>query len=387
MRVSCTSLKVEMSSSAVQIVPVTNRSEQKKFLQFAWDHYQGDENWVPPLRTNQKELLNFKAHPFYDNAEIQSFIAQRGGNVVGRVSAIIDHGHNKTHEEKRGIFGFFESVDDEAVSQSLFEAASDWHRQRGMNCARGPLNPAMNHECGLLVEGFEYPPTFMMTYNKPYYGKLIEAFGFEKSQDMYAFWGHIDMIPKLDPKIRNIAEQAKERFDIKVRRISRKDFARDVENFLKIYNRALPGTWGFVPLTDAELKHMAAGLKHLVVPDMTTIAEKDGQPIGCVFGLLDYNPIIKKIDGRLFPTGFLHLLFGRKKIKKVRLVSTNVLPEWQRWGIGVVLINRLVDDLNSWGIEEGEFSWVLESNNLSRSTLERGGAERQKTYRIYDKQL
>ena len=376
-----------MKPGALQITPVTTRTQQKKFTQLAWHLYQEDANWVPPLRTNQQEMLNFKHHPFYDNAQTQSFIAERNGEIVGRISAVIDHGHNKQHNEKRGIFGFFECVEDADVSRSLFDAASEWHRQNGMDCARGPLNPAMNHECGLLVDGFEHPPTFMMTYNKPYYGKLIEDYGFKKTQDMYAYWGHLDMLPDLDPKIQYIADEAKKRFNINVRRISKKHFARDVESFLKIYNQALPGTWGFVPLTDGELKHMAGGLKQLIVPEITTIAEIDGKPIGCVFGLLDYNPIIKKIDGRLFPFGFMHLLFGRKKLNKMRLVSTNVLPEYQRWGIGVVLISRLKEDALNWGIAEAEFSWVLESNKLSLGTLERGGAMRQKTYRIYDKSL
>nr|XP_061815137.1 protein YghO-like [Nerophis lumbriciformis] len=357
-----------MPSNAIQITPVQTRSQQKQFTQMAWDLYRGDPNWIPPLRMNQKELLNFKRHPFYDNAEIQPFLAEQNGKIVGRIAAIIDHGHNRQHDEKRGIFGFFESIEDEQVSGALFQAVTDWQQTKGMDCLRGPLNPAMNHECGLLVDGFEYPPTFMMTYNKPYYGRLIEAYGYEKSQDLYAYWGHVDMLPQIDPKVTMIAEQAKERFDIKVRRISQKNFAQDVESFLDIYNKALPGTWGFVPLTQGELKHMATGLKQLIVPEMTTIAEKDGKPIGCVFGLLDYNPVIKKIDGRLFPFGFMHLLYGRKKIKRVRLVSTNVMPEWQRWGIGIVLINRLVEDIRAWGIEEGEFSWVLESNHLSKAT-------------------
>ncbi len=374
-----------MSLPAVKIITVENKSDRKRFAKFPWDLYAGDPNWIPPLRSNQLELLNYRRHPFYDNAEIQTFLATQNDKVVGRIAAIIDHGHNQQHSEKRGLFGFFESVDNEAVSSSLFQSAEDWLRAKGMDCGRGPLNPAMNHECGLLVDGFEHPPTFMMTYNKPYYGRLIESFGFEKSQDLYAYWGHLDMLPSLDPKIVYIANEAKKRFNIHVRRIDTKNFARDVKSFLKIYNRALPGTWGFVPLTDSELEHMAAGLKHLIVPELTTIAEVDGKPIGCVFGLLDYNPLIKQIDGRLFPFGFLRLLFGRKKLHKMRLVSTNVLPEYQRWGIGVVLIARLKDDALNWGITEAEFSWVLETNSLSLGTLERGGAKRQKTYRIFDK--
>ncbi len=367
------------------VEPVATRKQRKQFVQLAWDLYDGDPNWVPPLRSNQMELLNYKPHPFYDNAEIQTFLAYaEDGAVCGRIAAIIDHGHNKTHEEKRGMFGFFECVNDQSVADELLDAVRDWLAAREVLLMRGPLNPAMNHECGLLVDGFDSPPVFMMTYNKPYYADLIEGYGFKKTQDLFAYLGHVDMLNSLDPKLLFVAEEAAKRFNVTVRRIEKKTFARDVESFIEIYNRALPGTWGFVPLSKSEIKHMATGLKHLIEPGLTTLAEIDGKPVACVFGLLDYNTIIKKIDGRLFPTGFLNLMFGRKKIKRIRLVSTNVVPEYQRWGLGLVLMTRLVKDVLAWGVEEAEFSWVLETNLLSRQTLERAGTKLYKTYRIYD---
>ncbi len=282
------------------------------------------------------------------------------------------------------MFGFFECIEDQAVAQSLFDAAKSWHAARGCERLRGPLNPAMNYECGLLVDGFDSPPTFMMTYNKPYYERLITANGFVKSHDLYAYWGHIDMLQSLDRKLQFIAEEAKKRFNLNVRPLDRKHFRRDVASFLYIYNQALPGTWGFVPMSDSELEHAANGLRQLIIPELTRIAEFEGRPVGVVFALLDYNPLIKEIDGRLFPFGFVKLLWKRRKIKRVRLISTNVLPEFQRWGLGVVLLNELLPAVLNWGIEEGEFSWVLESNHLSRGSLERGGAKRVKTYRVFD---
>ena len=373
-----------MTNSDVQIIPVSQRAHQKEFVQFVWRHYQGDENWIPPLRSHHRELLNYKRHPFYENAEIQTFLAQRDGVTVGRVAAIVDHGHNETYDEKRGMFGFFESIDDQAVADALFASAKKWFAEREIFLMRGPVNPSMNYECGLLVDGFDSPPTFNMTYNKPYYEKLIQGVGFTKAQDLYAFWGSTSMLDSLDPKLFFVAEEAQRRFNVNVRRVDKKNFSQDVTSFVEIYNRAMPGNWGFVPLTPSEIKHMAAGFKMLIVPEMTTIAEVDGKPVGVAFGLLDYNPTIKEINGRLFPFGFLKLLFGRKKIKRIRLISTNVLPEYQRWGLGLVLLSRLVPDVKEWGIEEAEFSWVLESNKLSRGSLERGGAKLTKTYRIYD---
>ena len=373
-----------MTSQSITVQPVTTKRQQNAFIKFPWKLYKGDPNWVPPLIINARELLNYKKHAFYDRAEIQTFLAYRDGEIVGRIAAIIDHAHNQYHKEERGMFGFYESIDDQAVSDALFDAAKSWFAQKEIFLMRGPANPSQNYEWGLLIEGFHSPPTFMMTYNKQYYAKLIEGYGFFKAQDMYAFTGTTAQIDDLDPKLQFIADEATRRFNVNVRPISKKNFTQDVNSFLEIYNSALPGQWGFTPMSPSELKATAAGLKMLIVPEMTTMAEIDGRPVATVFGLLDYNPTIKKIDGKLFPFGFLRILFGRKKIKKVRLISTNVIPEYQRWGLGLVLMSRLVPGVRQWGIEDAEFSWVLESNKLSRGTLERGGTKRDKTYRIYD---
>jgi GNAT superfamily N-acetyltransferase len=196
--------------------------------------------------------------------------------------------------------------------------------------------------------------------------------------------GHIEMIARLDKKLEFVLNEAKSRFNIVTRPMNRRHFGEEIRRFLTIYNEALVGTWGFVPLSVGEVRHMAAALKYLLVPELAMIAEVDGKAIGATLGLLDYNPRIKAIDGRLFPFGFARLLWNRRAIKRFRAVSTNVLPEYQRWGVGLVLANSLLPKVLEWGIEEGEFSWVLESNHLSRKTLERGGAVRAKTYRIYD---
>ncbi len=373
-----------MASPVISVQPVTTKAHKKAFINFAWDHYKGDPLWVPPLLMNIKELLNYTKHPFYENAEIQTFLARQNGKIVGRIAAIIDRAHNEFHSEERGMFGFFESVDDQDVANALFDTAKAWFAERNIFLMRGPANPSQNYEWGMLVEGFHSPPTFMMTYNKPYYGKLVESYGFFKSQDLYSYIGRTSMIDDLDPKLLFIANESKKRFNVHPRPISKKNFDKDVASFLEIYNSALPGQWGFTPMSANELKATASGLKMLIVPEMTTMAEIEGRPVATVFGLLDFNPTIKSINGRLFPFGFLKILLGKKKIKRVRLISTNVIPEYQRWGLGLVLLQRLVPDILKWGIKELEFSWVLESNKLSRGTLERGGSIKDKTYRIYD---
>ncbi len=370
--------------SSLIVKAVQTRKEQSQFFKLPWQLYRDDPNWIPPLRGNQLELLNYKPHPFYQDGEIQTFLALRDGAPCGRVAAIINGSHNRQYDERRGFFGFFESVDDQEVATGLFDAVREWFAQRDITMIRGPMNPSMNYECGLLIDGFDSPPTFMMTYNPPYYAKLIEECGFDKVQDMYAFWGHMDMIGTLDKKLKFVVDEVFRRFDVTVRPLDTSRFREDVRMFLDIYNRALVGTWGFAPMSEAEVDHMSDSLKHLIVPEMTRAAVVDGKTIGAVFGLLDYNPRIKKIDGRLFPFGFIRLLMNKKKLKRVRLVSTNVVPEYQKWGFGLVLLARLYPDAVKWGIEEGEFSWVLESNHLSYGSLKRGGAKINKTWRIYD---
>ena len=357
----------------ISVVPVNTKAQEKLFLELPWKIYGNNDYWVPPLRIDQKERVGFAKHPFYDTNARQAFLAMRGDEVVGRISAHLNAAHNERYNEKRGFFGFFESIDQQEVASGLLDAAAGWLREQGMTDMRGPCSPSQNYECGLLTDGFDIQPTFQMPYNLPYYQRLCETYGLEKTQDLISFWGHRDMLQSLDQKMGFVIEEAKRRFKIVLRPINKKKFMEEVYMFLNIYNRSLVGTWGFSPLSDAEVRALGIGLRFLIVPEMTSVAEVDGKPIGAVFGLLDYNSRIKKIDGRLFPFGFLRLIMNRKSIKRVRLVSTNVLPEYQRWGVGLVLMSRLVPEVAKWGIEIAEFSWVLESNHLSRATLERGG--------------
>jgi len=368
----------------LEVIPVATRGERKQFFNLPWELYRDDPHWIPPLRIVQKELLNYRRHPFYDDAEIQTFVALRDGRPCGRIAAILNHGHNRWYKEQRGFFGFFESEEDEETSGRLLDAARAWFAERNIESIRGPVNPSLNYECGLLIDGFDESPWFMMTYNKPYYGRLIENYGFRTSQNLYAFWGHVDMLEEVSNRLNSLSQIVVDRFNLKCRQMDVKNFDKEIATFLDIYNRSLVSTWGFVPMSKGEVKKQAAGMKQMIVPELTTVAEIEGKPVGTMFGLLDFNSRIKEMDGRLFPLGFLKLLRKRKDLKKVRLISTNVLPEYQSWGIGIALVSRLVPDALKWGIQEAEFSWVLESNNLSYKTLKKSGAKITKQYRIYD---
>ncbi|MGB7347836.1 MAG: N-acetyltransferase [Pirellulaceae bacterium] len=366
---------------------VQSRRDKREFVDLEKEIYRDDPNWVPPLWYDLKERVGFKKHPFYDDADGQAFVVRRDGRVVGRVLAIVNHAHNRRYNEKRGFFGFYQCHDDVEASNLLLTQACKWLKAKGMTDVRGPANPSLNYEVGLLVKGFDTPPTFLISYNCEYYGRLIEAFGFEKVQDLYCYDAAIHQLDNLDPKMAFVIEEATRRFNVKCRPLSRKNFAADVFTFLDIYNQSLQQTWGYVPMSESEIKHQAAGLKHLIVPELTSIAEIDGRPVGSGFGLLDYNPIIKQINGHLFPFGWIKLLTGKKHLKRLRMISTNVLPEYQKWGLGLVTLARMMPGAVAFGIEVGEFSWVLESNSLSCGTIERGGAVCTKVQRIYDRSL
>ena len=374
-------------SEVVRCEPVGSKRDQKAFLHLEKEIYAGDPNWVPPIWMIRRELVGFKRHPFYDNAERQAFLVRRGDRVVGRLLAIINHTHNQCHQEKRGFFGFFECLDDQEACNELFRSATEWLAERGMTDVRGPVNPSLNYECGLLVDGFDTPPTYLIPYNCDYYGRLIEGAGFAKVQDLFSYEASIKILEDLDPKLLFVITEATKRFKVTCRPIDRKHFAKDVRSFLEIYNQSLQQTWGYVPMSEAEIDHQSAGLKHLIVPELTSIAEIDGRPVGAGFGLLDFNELIAKINGRLFPFGWWTLLTKKREIKRLRLISTNVLPEYQKWGLGLVTLGRILPDAIQFGIETGEFSWVLESNTLSRGTIVRGGATMTKTHRIYDRSI
>lgn len=373
--------------SEIKIVTPKSRRDKKRFLLFPWDIYKDDPNWIPPLLASEKGLVGYAKDAFYERNQVQTFLAERDGKVVGRIAAILNVGHLERYNDKVGFFGFYESIDDQEVADALFAAAADWLKERGCETMRGPANPSLNHTVGLLIEGYDSSPFFMMTYNPPYYERLFENAGFGKAQDLYSYWGKIDMLPKVRERYLKTAEMIRERCGVTLRPLNKKRFEADVRMFLEIYNRSLSNTWGFVPFSDSELREMAASLKYLIVPELAIAAEIDGKMVGATFCLLDYNPRIKAINGRLFPFGFIKLLSKRMDIKRLRIISTNVLPEYQMTGIGLVVLNAIVPKALECGIQEAEFSWVLESNQYSRGSLEKGGAVRNKTYRVYDKKI
>jgi len=374
-------------TAGITVRPVTSWRDRRRFQRLPWTIYKNDPNWVPPILSQERLLLGWGRHPFFDHAEMVTLLAERDGKAAGRIAVFVNDVHNAKYEEKRGFFGFFECIDDLEVARELFAAGRAWLLQRGMTAWRGPVNPSLNYTCGLLIDGFRSPPVFLMTYNAPYYAELIEACGFAKAQDLYAYEMDVALLAKLVDRYKPAVMSALDGDDFEVRPFDRSRTSEEIATFLEIYNRALEGTWGFTPLQEREAKHIAAEMGHIIAPEFAAFALVDGKVIGAVLALLDYNQIIRKLDGRLLPFGIFRLIWGRRKINIARAMAVTMVPGYQQSGIGIVLIDRLVEAAKPWGLKGWEFSWVLESNDSSRGTLRKLGTKLTKTYRIYDRAL
>lgn len=375
----------------VSFEPSQNKKERKRFIDLAWKIYAKDPAWVPPLRLSVEDNLDTKKNPFYKHARIICWNAYRGEEHVGRIAAIVDARHNEFHNEKTGFWGFFESVNDAAVAKKLFEVAEEWIKTQGMKVARGPANPSLNHECGLVINAFEREPYVMMTHNPPYYVDLIEKNGYGKAKDLLAF----DMTPEhFDPRIKRVAEKVKKRGKLEIRPINMKKFAEEVQTIREIYNKAWEKNWGFVPMDELEFKHMAKQLKDVLWPEFCQLGFIDGKPVGFALSLPDLNQVLKDIpNGKLLPFGIFTLLSGlkpkKKKIKRVRVITLGVIPELRASGMASVFYYeayKAAEDMQL--TEPSEMSWILEDNKDMIASIEAfAGRPAYKTFRLYDKSL
>src|SRR5215472_16118716 len=320
-----------------------SKPELNRFFDVADRIYSGDRNWVPPLRDDVAKVFSDK-NPFFRHAEIDLFLARRGGADVGRVAAIVDRGHNEFHGEKAVFFGFFESENDPAVAAALFDTIADWGRRRGMSVLRGPANPSLNDEAGLLVDGFDSPPVLMMTYNPRYYVSLVEGAGFRKAKDLLAYWFEIGTEP-LERLTRLAQRVTRNEPNVAVRNISKGGLKKDLPKIREVYNEAWEKNWGFVPMTSEEMDYMAKRLKPLIVEELLFLAEirhPDGrlEPIAFMLNLPDYNTAIQPLGGRLLPFGWLKFLLGLKRIKTLRVLTLGIKQDYRLRGIQSVMFER-----------------------------------------------
>lgn len=366
----------------VSILPVRSKSDEKRFIRFLWDIYANDPLWVPPLMMDRKKLIDRKKNPFYAHSDMELFLAECRGKVVGRIGAIVNHNHNKEHGENIGFFGFYESVNDQVVANALFDAAKKYLQAKGVTAIRGPANPSVNDEYGLLVEGFDRSPVVLMTYNPPYYGTLFEKYGFKKLKDLYAYL--LDQNTVYSERFVRFNEIVKQREGLTFRSVDMKHFKEEVDRIKVMYNKAWSKNWGAVPMTDAEFDALAADLKPVVVPDLIIIAEAKGQPIGFALSLPDINVPLKYNKNGGLLTGLFHLYTKKKLVDLVRIIVLGVIPEQQRTGAAGVLFYETAVRAKKLGYRYGEASWVLEDNIMMNRAAEMMNGNRYKTYRIYE---
>ena len=377
------------SSTAPRVREVPRGESLRPFVDLAWKINARDPRWVPPLRMAVEAAMDRDKHPFHQHADVAYFVAERGGETVGRIAAIVNHRHNEFHEDRVGFFGLFEAVDDVAVARALVEEAAAWLRARGMETMRGPMNLSTNEEIsspGVLVEGFGTRPVVAMSHNPPYYGALMEAAGLAKSKDLLAYW--IDSPVPPERLVRGV-ERVMKREGVTLRSLRMNRLDEEVAIIQAIYNSAWARNWGFVPMTGEEFAYVAKDLKSVADPDLGIIAEKDGVPVGFALSLPDLNQVLRHLpNGKLFPFGIFKFLWYKRKISTARIMTLGLRPEYQKSsGIGAAMYLRTFEVGGRKGYHTGEASWVLEDNFLMIQALENVGFKQYKTYRVYDRAL
>jgi len=394
-------------SGAVVVRPVRSAADLRRFIALPYHLHRGDPYWVPPLRRDVRLLLSREKNPFFQHAEAEYFLALRSrasagadraaasglprarldgspATVVGRIAAIHNRAHNAFHGDTVGFCGFFECLNDQEAANALFEAAAAWLRARGLTVMRGPASFSTNDECGLLVEGFDTPPTLLNPHNPRYYVDLFERAGFRKAKDLYQFE---TTSPALPERLIRGARLIAERKGIRLRSLEMKRFDDEVERIKRIYNSAWERNWGFVPMSDAEIDHLAKQLKPVVVPDLVVFAERGDDLVGFAVALPDLNVALKRNpSGRLFP-GILKILWAARHITRLRVLLLGVLEEYRLTGADALMYHWIWEKGYARGYRWAEAGWILEDNAPMINSAVRLGFRHYKTLRLYDRPL
>lgn len=382
----------ELSTAAapVSLHPVTSNRDVAEFIELPKRIYRDDPNWVAPLDAQVREFLNPKKHPFFRHGTAQAFLAKRDGQTVGRIVVSDDPAYNRVHGTNQGCFGMFETIDDVRTARALVDRASAWLRARGRTQMLGPIDYSTNYPCGLLVDGFDSPPSIMMNHQPKYYERLLRRCGLEKAKDMYAWW--FSRENNMDQAWRTRVTKLADRYNVTVRPMNFDDFDAEIARCKQIYHQSLEQNWGFVKMSDAEFDHLAQNLKWLAAPELALIAEVEGKPVGVSITLPNINEAIQPLKGRLMngglPVGLIRLACRLRKIRTGRLVVLGVLPGFRKRGVAESLIlQTLRTGVDKFFYEGAELSWTLEDNTLVNRMIERVGGQRYKTYRILQKQI
>ncbi|WP_155263918.1 N-acetyltransferase [Sphingomonas segetis] len=380
-----------MSTSAVTIRPVETKRDRKAFVDFAWAVYADDPHWVPPLKDEVYGLIAPARNPWFEHARAQLWLAERGGRPVGRISAQVDDLVQQHMGAGTGQWGMFEALDGEGAA-ALIAAAEDWLRAQGMTRALGPISLSIWDEPGLEIEGFEEDPTAMMGHHRPEYRAWIEAAGYAKAKDLLTY--EVDIAHWNDPKIDRLIAAGDRNPHIRIRTVDKSRFDEEARIILNLLNDAWSDNWGYVPLTEAEIAYAGKKLKPIIYEELVRIAELDGEPVAFMITIPDINELIKDLDGRLFPFGFVKLLWRLRKprVKRARVPLMGVAKKLHHTRMASMLAFMLIeytrrDCVGKFGIGTGEFGWILEDNKGMLSIAELPGARVNHRYRIYEREL
>jgi hypothetical protein len=375
---------VKEPSTAVEIRSLQLPKDTVAFVRTWWNVYRDDPHWVPPLVFERKRFFDPAVNPYFRVADVQCFQALRGGEPVGTIAATVDHNYQR-EDPGAGFFGFFEFIDDEEVSRELFGAASRWLRERGMSRALGPFSFNSNHEFGLLVDGFDTDPLIANPHNGRWFESHYRRLGLEPAMDWFAYW--LDS-GKIDPRILRVANRLLSRHpEIKIRTLDLDHFDREVALLHAIYDDAWEHNWGHVKMEREEFEYLAASFRSFIDPSICFVVEVGDEAVGLAISLPDMNQVAKKMNGRLFPLGWLHFLRRRSTIDQLRIFMLGVKQKFQHLPIGALLYARTWEDGVASGVVGGEASLILENNQKMRGPLEKMGGRIYKTYRSFEVKL
>lgn len=375
----------------LRILEVKSRPDLDRFIELPNRLYHGHPSFVPALTFERRDALSSRKNPYFRHARVRFWMACRGAAPVGRISAQVDDMALVRHDKALGHFGLLDAADDPAVFQALTDTAETWLKAEGMRHVRGPFNLSINEECGLLVDGFDARSVMMMGYAPPYAGPRLEALGYAKARDLFAY--DYDITAALPIKPKSLLARTTADGRVRVRRLDMRRYRADLALILEVFNDAWSENWSFLPFTEDEIVHAAASMKPLIRADLVWIAEVDGEVAAMIVCLPNLNEAIADLGGRLLPFGWLKLLWRLKVsgVKSCRVPLFGVRKRHHRTPLGgalsLLLLQALRESASRAGFAHAELSWILEDNEAVRKVIEGSGGRIYKTYRIYEKPL
>lgn len=375
----------------MEIVTCTTAADRERFIRFQADLYRDEPHYVLPIVSERKAFLDPSRNPFFAHAEAQLFLALRGGQVVGRIAAVHDRRYNDFHRSTVGFFGMFESVDDPAVASALLETARGWLRPRGLTELVGPVNLSFNHDCGVLVEGFDDPPALWMPYNFPYYARLLEAAGLTKAKDLWSY--RLPVIVSPPEKLIRVAERLRKQDRIRVRPLRIRSLKRELQRIKTVYNAMMEPRWEINPMTEAEWDFITGRLWPLAFfrPELCFIAEVGDEPVAFSLTFPDFNQALKAAGGALVrrgvPAGLLRMLWAAQRMDRLRILMIAVKPGYRHRGIDAALGLHTMRSARRMGFKRWDLGWASEDNDAVIHSIESFGAQRYKVYRLYRQPL